>query len=40
MLVDFDDQNKADGFYLDLNGWRFTSAEVLQFLVICRDALF
>ncbi|XP_010927420.2 BRAP2 RING ZnF UBP domain-containing protein 1 isoform X2 [Elaeis guineensis] len=27
VLVGFDDQKKADGFYLDLNGWRFTSAE-------------
>ncbi|KAG8043684.1 hypothetical protein GUJ93_ZPchr0458g22357 [Zizania palustris] len=28
VLVEFDDQKSADGFYLDLNGWRFSSSEV------------
>lgn len=29
VLVEFEDQKSADGFYLDLNGWRFSSSEVL-----------
>uniref|UniRef100_A0ACD5UVB6 Uncharacterized protein n=1 Tax=Avena sativa TaxID=4498 RepID=A0ACD5UVB6_AVESA len=28
VLVEFEDQKSADGFYLDLNGWRFSSSEV------------
>ncbi|KAL6844476.1 hypothetical protein ACP4OV_026149 [Aristida adscensionis] len=27
VLVEFEDQKSADGFYLDLNGWRFSSSE-------------
>ncbi|XP_072980779.1 BRAP2 RING ZnF UBP domain-containing protein 1 [Typha angustifolia] len=27
VLVEFDNQKSADGFYLDLNGWRFSSSE-------------
>lgn len=27
MLVNFDDQKTADAFYLELNGWRFSSVE-------------
>ncbi|XP_062185453.1 BRAP2 RING ZnF UBP domain-containing protein 1-like isoform X1 [Phragmites australis] len=27
VLVEFEDQKSADGFYLDLNGWRFSSLE-------------
>jgi len=29
VLVKFDDQKSADTFYLELNGWRFPSAEVI-----------
>ena len=31
VIVEFEDQKSADGFYLDLNGWRFSSSEVVQF---------
>ncbi|PAN40425.1 hypothetical protein GQ55_7G307200 [Panicum hallii var. hallii] len=27
VLVEFEDQKSAEGFYLDLNGWRFSSSE-------------
>ena len=30
VLVEFEDQKSADGFYLDLNGWRFSSSEVVR----------
>ncbi|KAF7004374.1 hypothetical protein CFC21_019605 [Triticum aestivum] len=33
VLVEFEDQKSADGFYLDLNGWRFSSSEV----EVCHD---
>ena len=32
VLVEFEDQKSADGFYLDLNGWRFSSSEVVRLL--------
>ncbi|CAL9038635.1 unnamed protein product [Musa acuminata subsp. burmannicoides] len=35
VLVEFDDQKSADGFYLDVNGWRFsTEGEVCHILFI------
>ncbi|KAL0919954.1 hypothetical protein M5K25_009045 [Dendrobium thyrsiflorum] len=30
VLVNFDDQKRADAFYLNLNGWRFSSVEVVN----------
>lgn len=28
VLVEFEDQNSAERFYADLNGWRFSTSEV------------
>nr|CAB3488472.1 unnamed protein product [Digitaria exilis] len=33
VLVEFEDQKSADGFYLDLNGWRFSSSEYYEGLL-------
>lgn len=30
VLVEFEDQKSADRFYLDVNGWRFSSSEVAE----------
>lgn len=31
VLIEFDDQMAADQFYLELNGWRFPSSDVVSF---------
>lgn len=34
VLIEFDDQMAADQFYLELNGWRFPSSDVVSFFFL------
>lgn len=34
VLIEFDDQMAADRFYLELNGWRFPSSDVVSFFFL------